>query len=209
MPKCVFSEIEEMKKKIAIYANLILMFFVVVFAGSISVKAGPQDLAGSDGRVHTEDRNDLDGYNKENADKEMGDAVQALYRDLGYELGEDLLNADNIGHIINDNNQFVEADPWNILAGKSGAVNAKIEYLGDVWFTVSLYQFLKKTVILICTIMAFASLISIPFISRAEALRQKKEEIVNRLLIIVAVGGLIPMMNFLKWLLDMQFGFMK
>lgn len=92
-------------------------------------------------------------------------------------------------------------DPWVILRG-----SASVNYIGGQNFAISIANILKRMLILLSSIGCLISLITIPFLSRSEAIQQKKQEVMRKLLLLAGTFAVIPTLNFIKWLLDTGFG---
>lgn len=93
-------------------------------------------------------------------------------------------------------------DPWVILRGSND-----VNYIGGKYFAISIANILKRMLILMSSIGCLISLITIPFLSRSEAIQQRKQEIMRKLLLLAGTFAVIPVLNFVKWLLDSAFGF--
>lgn len=96
-------------------------------------------------------------------------------------------------------------NPWDIMSGRSG-VKSGIFSLGGDTFAQRLYRLLRTTLVVVCLIGTMGSLISIPFISSSAQLRERKEELTHKAIIFALSFAIIPILNFLRLLMDYQFG---
>lgn len=93
-------------------------------------------------------------------------------------------------------------DPWAILR------DSEMDYIGSADLTVSIANIIKYTIVTMCLLGSLICVITIPFISKAENLKNKKEDITHKLLVLAGTLMVIPALGFIKWLLDNQFGMM-
>lgn len=97
-------------------------------------------------------------------------------------------------------------DPWKILSGKGG-VAAGIYSLGGDTFMQRAVRLLRAVLIVLCLIGTMMSLIAIPFISNSAQLKERKEDLTHKALIFAMSFAIFPILNFLKLIMDTQFGF--
>ena len=97
-------------------------------------------------------------------------------------------------------------DPWTILSGNGGVSNGIFSLGGDT-FLKRAVRLLRSTLTVLCLIGMMMSLISIPFISNSAKLKERKEELTHKAVIFAISFAVFPILNFLKLLMDTQFGF--
>ena len=97
-------------------------------------------------------------------------------------------------------------DPWKILSG-NGGVAAGIRSIGGDTFMRRTVRVLRSTLVVLCLIGTMMSLIAIPFISNSAQLKERKEDLTHKALIFALSFAIFPILNFLKLLMDTQFGF--
>lgn len=97
-------------------------------------------------------------------------------------------------------------DPWAILRGES-SIDYEVSWLGGLWFQASLVRLLRHAITGLCILGVMISLIMIPFISNSADLKARKEDLTHKALIFAASFAVVPALNFLKYLFDLQFGF--
>jgi hypothetical protein len=68
-------------------------------------------------------------------------------------------------------------------------------------------RLLRAVLIVLCLIGTMMSLIAIPFISNSAQLKERKEDLTHKALIFAMSFAIFPILNFLKLIMDTQFGF--
>lgn len=96
-------------------------------------------------------------------------------------------------------------NPWDIISGRQGVASG-IYSLGGDTFAQRLFRLLRTTLVVVCLIGTMCSLITIPFISSSAQLRERKEELTHKAIIFALSFAIIPILNFLRLLMDYQFG---
>ena len=159
---------------------------------------------------YTEDQAKKEAQKLEDAKKGLEDInKEQQKRGTGYEdkdgnsLGGAPANQQGKGYTEVWN---ASTDPWLILSG-NGGVEAGITSLGGDTFMQRAVRLLRNTLIVLCLIGMMMSLISIPFISNSAQLKDKKDELTHKAIIFAMSFAIFPILNFLKLLMDTQFGF--